>query len=75
MNTILAIDQSTSASKALLFDSNGSVIEKTSIEHRQIYPRPGWVEHDAEEIWQNTLEVVATVEIARCSVPEHHQSA
>ncbi len=58
MNTILAIDQSTSASKALLFDSNGSVIEKTSIEHRQIYPRPGWVEHDAEEIWQNTLEAV-----------------
>lgn len=55
---ILAIDQSTSATKAVLFDSAGAVIDKTSREHRQIYPQPGWVEHDAEEIWQNTVAVV-----------------
>jgi glycerol kinase len=53
---ILAIDQSTSATKALLFDRYARPIDKASREHRQIYPQPGWVEHDAEEIWHNTLE-------------------
>src|SRR5262245_34302631 len=55
---ILAIDQSTSATKAVLFDAAGAVADKASREHRQIYPQPGWVEHDAEEIWQNTVAVV-----------------
>ncbi|WP_428937380.1 FGGY family carbohydrate kinase [Fontivita pretiosa] len=55
MSTILAIDQSTSATKALLYDTDGNLLEKVSIEHRQIYPEPGLVEHDAEQIWQNTL--------------------
>jgi glycerol kinase len=55
---VLAIDQSTSATKAVLFDSAGRVVDKASHEHRQIYPLPGWVEHDAEEIWQNVLAVV-----------------
>jgi glycerol kinase len=58
MPLVLAIDQSTSATKALLYDANGSLLDKESREHRQIYPQPGWVEHDAEEIWQNTLTVV-----------------
>jgi len=55
---ILAIDQSTSATKAVLFNSAGAVVDKASREHRQIYPQPGWVEHDAEEIWKNTVAVV-----------------
>ena len=55
MTCILAIDQSTSATKALLYDAGGLLVDKASHEHRQIYPQPGWVEHDAEEIWQNTL--------------------
>src|SRR5438874_87712 len=58
MPSILAIDQSTSATKALLYDSDGELIDKASIEHRQIYPQPCWVEHDAEEIWQNTFTVL-----------------
>ncbi|MEX2093360.1 MAG: glycerol kinase GlpK [Pirellulales bacterium] len=58
MTHVLAIDQSTSATKAVLFDATGTVIDKASREHRQIYPQPGWVEHDAEEIWQNVLAVV-----------------
>ncbi|MEO6434563.1 MAG: glycerol kinase GlpK [Tepidisphaeraceae bacterium] len=58
MNTILAIDQSTSATKALLFDASGKLLDKASLDHRQIYPQPGWVEHDVEEIWSNTLDVV-----------------
>lgn len=54
MPHILAIDQSTSATKAILFDDAGNVVRKASREHLQIYPQPGWVEHDAEEIWNNT---------------------
>jgi glycerol kinase len=57
-NYVLAIDQSTSATKALLFDAAGNVVDKASREHRQIYPQPGWVEHDTEEIWQNVLAVI-----------------
>jgi len=55
MPAALAIDQSTSATKALLFDEAGRVAARVSREHRQYYPEPGWVEHDAEEIWQNVL--------------------
>lgn len=58
MGLILAIDQSTSATKAVLFDERGGVLDKASRNHRQIYPRPGWVEHDAEEIWRNVLAAI-----------------
>jgi glycerol kinase len=58
---ILAVDQSTSATKALLFDDNGAVIDKTALEHKQYYPQPGWVEHDAEEIYANTLKALQTL--------------
>ena len=55
---ILAIDQSTSATKAVLFDARGTIVDKVSQVHRQIYPQPGWVEHDAEELWKNVLTVI-----------------
>src|SRR5258706_7707084 len=61
MSLILAIDQSTSATKAVLFDAKGKVLDKASRSHRQIYPRPGWVEHNAEEIWRNVLAVIREV--------------
>lgn len=61
MPCILALDQSTSATKALLFDETGACLDRESREHRQHYPRPGWVEHDAEEIWQNALAVLRTL--------------
>jgi glycerol kinase len=61
MSLILAIDQSTSATKALLFDATGKILDKASRAHRQIYPQPGWVEHDAAEIWQNVLAVIREV--------------
>jgi glycerol kinase len=61
MTTILAIDQSTSATKAVLFDTQGQVVARASREHRQIYPQPGWVEHDAEEIWSNVLAVIREI--------------
>jgi glycerol kinase len=57
----LALDQSTSATKALLFDADGRSLDRESRDHRQHYPQPGWVEHDAEEIWQNTLAVLSAL--------------
>jgi len=55
---VLAIDQSTSATKAVVFDIQGRLIDRYSVEHRPIYPKPGWVEHDAEELWRNTQSVI-----------------
>src|SRR5712671_6115919 len=56
-NYLLAIDQGTTSTRAILFDTDGAVRHTARQELRQIYPRPGWVEHDPEEIWQ---AVVAT---------------
>jgi glycerol kinase len=61
MTLLLAIDQSTSATKAVLFQAAGGVIDKASREHRQLYPQPGWVEHDAEEIWRNAVAAIREV--------------
>jgi glycerol kinase len=61
MSLILAIDQSTSATKAVLFDARGKLLDKASRTHRQIYPQPGWVEHDAMEIWRNVLAVIGEI--------------
>jgi glycerol kinase len=61
MSLILALDQSTSATKAVLFDAKGKVLDQASCAHRQIYPQPGWVEHDAEQIWKNVLTVIGTI--------------
>jgi len=58
MNFVLALDQSTSATKAVLFDTQGVVLDSATREHRQVYPQPGWVEHDAAEIWFNVLAVI-----------------
>ena len=59
VTTYLAVDQSTSATKALLFSETGELLDHESRPHRQIYPQPGWVEHDAEEIYRNTVQVLA----------------
>jgi glycerol kinase len=56
---IAAIDQGTTSTRCLIFDGAGSVVSLAQKEHRQIFPRPGWVEHDPMEIWANTQEVVS----------------
>jgi glycerol kinase len=61
MPHILALDQSTSATKAILFDAAGQVLDRAARDHKQLYPQPGRVEHDAEEIWQNVLAVIREV--------------
>lgn len=53
-----AIDQGTTSTRLILFDAGGGIVSIGQKEHRQIFPKPGWVEHDAEEIWANTIEVV-----------------
>lgn len=58
---ILSIDQSTSATKAILFNTGGDLVARNTVEHRQFYPEPGWVEHDPEEIWENTVSAVEKV--------------
>ena len=58
MNRIIAIDQSTSSTKALLFDEQCKVLARTNVDHKQYYPQTGWVEHDAEEIYQNMIEAI-----------------
>src|SRR5580658_9396935 len=56
---IAAIDQGTTSSRCMLFDAAGAIVSSAQKEHRQIYPRPGWVEHDALEIWANVQAVIA----------------
>ncbi|THV30884.1 glycerol kinase GlpK [Glycomyces paridis] len=56
---IAAIDQGTTSSRCILFDHAGRAVAVDQKEHAQILPRPGWVEHDAAEIWRNVQEVVA----------------
>jgi len=53
---ILAIDQSTSATKVILFDANGNLVDRLSFPHQQYYPADGFVEHDPEEIFANTVK-------------------
>lgn len=58
---VLSIDQSTQGTKALLFDETGKMLGRSDLPHRQIIDERGWVEHDPEEIWQNTLQTVKNV--------------
>lgn len=55
---IIAIDQSTSSTKAFLFDDQCRLLARTSVDHHQYYPQTGFVEHDAEEIYQNTVKAI-----------------
>src|ERR1700751_853107 len=54
----MALAQGTTSSRAMLFNQEGRVVAVSQKEHEQIYPKPGWVEHDPKEIWARTQEVV-----------------
>ena len=56
---VLAIDQGTTSSRAIIFDHAGAVKSVAQKEFRQYYPKPGWVEHDAGEIWATQAAVIA----------------
>ncbi|MEO3923058.1 glycerol kinase GlpK [Micromonosporaceae bacterium B7E4] len=55
---VAAIDQGTTSSRCIVFDAEGGIVSMAQREHRQIFARPGWVEHDAEEIWAAVCQVV-----------------
>ncbi|MFD2422121.1 glycerol kinase GlpK [Amycolatopsis pigmentata] len=59
MPYIAAVDQGTTSTRAMIFDHSGQVVAVDQQEHEQIFPRAGWVEHNAEEIWENTRTVTA----------------
>ena len=54
-----ALDQGTTSTRFIVFDKSGRLVSQAQKEHEQIYPKPGWVEHDPEEIWRRTQEVMA----------------
>jgi glycerol kinase len=56
---VAALDQGTTSTRCMIFDERGAVQAVEQLEHEQIYPQPGWVEHDATEIWQRCNEVIA----------------
>ncbi len=58
---IIAIDQSTSATKAVLFNEQCFLVNRVNVDHRQYYPKAGWVEHDAEEIYRNMITAIRGV--------------
>ena len=63
---IISIDQGTTSTRSILFDSKGASIFSSQLEFTQYFPKDGWVEHDPEEIWSTTLSVVQdTFEFAR----------
>lgn len=57
---VAAIDQGTTSTRFIVFNRAGQIIASAQEEHKQIYPKPGWVEHDPEEIWQRTQNVIAS---------------
>jgi glycerol kinase len=65
---VLALDQGTTSSRAIVFDEEGAPVAAAQREFRQIYPRPGWVEHDPEELW-TTQRDVAREAVERAAVP------
>ncbi len=71
---ILSIDQGTTSTRAMIFDHGGSVISTGQLEHEQIFPRAGWVEHDATEIWNNTREVIGQA-LSKANITRHNIKA
>ena len=55
---ILSIDQGTTGTTVLVLGEDGAILGRGYSEFRQIFPKPGWVSHDAEEIWQTTVKVI-----------------
>ncbi|HEY9424815.1 MAG TPA: glycerol kinase GlpK [Microterricola sp.] len=67
---VLAIDQGTTSSRAIVFDKAGSIISTGQLEHEQIFPQAGWVEHNPKEIWDNTREVIGQA-LSKANLTRH----
>ena len=71
---IIAIDQGTTSSRAIVFDHDGNIVSTGQKEHEQIFPHAGWVEHDPQEIWTNVREVVGTA-LSKANLTRHDIAA
>ncbi len=71
---VLAIDQGTTSTRAVVFDRAGKPVASDQIEHEQIFPRAGWVEHDALEIWENARRVIGGA-LSRANLNSRHIEA
>lgn len=71
---VIAIDQGTTSTRAILFDHAGSIVSTGQLEHEQIFPQAGWVEHDPKEIWNNTREVIGQA-LSKANVTRHNVKA
>ncbi|WP_405216632.1 glycerol kinase GlpK [Agrococcus sp. Ld7] len=71
---VIAIDQGTTSTRAILFDHSGSIVSSGQLEHEQIFPQAGWVEHDPKEIWNNTREVIGQA-LSKANVTRHNVKA
>ncbi|HWT34212.1 MAG TPA: glycerol kinase GlpK [Microbacterium sp.] len=71
---VIAIDQGTTSSRAIVFDRAGRIVSSGQLEHEQILPKPGWVEHDPAEIWRNVQEVVGLA-LSRATLTRHDIAA
>ncbi|MBF4548965.1 glycerol kinase GlpK [Pseudoclavibacter sp. VKM Ac-2888] len=67
---VIAIDQGTTSSRAIVFDHSGSIVSTGQLEHEQIFPKAGWVEHDPKEIWNNTREVIGQA-LSKANITRH----
>ncbi|MFO7688939.1 MAG: glycerol kinase GlpK [Cryobacterium sp.] len=67
---VLAIDQGTTSSRAIIFDKAGSIVSTGQLEHEQIFPQAGWVEHDAAQIWNNVREVIGQA-LSKANLTRH----
>lgn len=67
---VIAIDQGTTSTRAIIFDHAGSIVATGQLEHEQIFPKAGWVEHDPQEIWRNTREVIGQA-LSRANLTRH----
>lgn len=74
MTYLLACDQGTSSSRSIVFDAQGNIISQAQMELPQIYPQPGWVEHDGQEIWRSQL-VTARRALAAAGIEAHQVRA
>ena len=71
---IVAIDQGTTSTRAIVFDHAGSVVSVGQLEHEQLLPKAGWVEHDPVEIWKNTREVIGQA-LSKADITRHDVAA
>ena len=71
---VIAIDQGTTSSRAIIFDHQGNIVSSGQKEHEQIFPKAGWVEHNPVEIWDNTREVIGNA-LSKANLTRHDIAA